>query len=111
MIFDYVGILLDKKAISDKEFIINVKLTDTKENITLHFVNGALLQYHNYLSESPDLTITCPKNALALIIQGNMEKISASMKLEGDVTVLKTMVDNLNQFSATDNANFNIIEP
>ncbi len=110
-IFDYIGILLDKEALANEDFVINVKLTDTNGKYTLHFVNGALLQYHNYLSDSADLTIICPQIALTLIWGGDMEKITASMKLEGDVTKLNLIVDNLNQFSVTDNAKFNIIEP
>ncbi len=61
MIFDYIGIVLDKQAIAAENFTINVKLTDTNETVMLHFNNGALLQYHNMISDSPDLTITCLK--------------------------------------------------
>lgn len=111
MIFDYVGILLDKHSISKENFTINVNLTDTNEKIMLRFNNGALLQYHNTSSDSADLTITCPKNALALILQKDMEKIGASMKLEGDVSKLKLIVNNLNQFDVSANADFNIVEP
>lgn len=111
MIFDYVGILLDKTVISNENFKINVVLTDTQEKIMLHFNNGALLQYANVNFDDADLTITCPKNALVLILQRDMEKISASMKLEGDVSKLELIVNNLNQFDAAGNADFNIIEP
>lgn len=111
MVFDYVGILLDKKALKDEEFTINVNVTDTNEKISLNFVNGALLQYHNYSAEAPDLTITCPRAALALILQKDMNKISASMKLEGDTSKLELIINNLNQFDAAGNADFNIVEP
>ncbi len=111
MIFDYIGILLDKNAFADEDFVINIKLTDTNEKFMLHFVNGAVLQYHNCLSDTAELTITCPKNALVLILGRDMEKIAASMKTEGDTSKLNLIVDNLNQFSVTDNAKFNIIEP
>ncbi len=111
MIFDYVGILLDKHTMSGEDFTINVNLTDTNEKIMLRFNNGALLQYENTSSDSADLTITCPKNALALILQRDMKKITASMKLEGDVSKLELIVDNLNQFDVSANADFNIVEP
>ncbi len=111
MIFDYVGILLDKHTMSGEDFTINVNLTDTNEKIMLRFNNGALLQYGNTSSDSADLTITCPKNALALILQRDMKKINASMKLEGDVSKLELIVDNLNQFDVSANADFNIVEP
>jgi len=111
MTFDYVAILLDKQALKNEEFIINVNVTDTNEKITLHFLNGALLQYHNHSSESADLTITCPRLALALIFQKDMGKMKASMKLDGDVSKLELIVNNLNQFDTAGNAKFNIIEP
>ena len=111
MIFDYIGIILDKQAIAKEDFIINVNLTDTKEKIMLRFNNGALLQYHNTSSDSADLTITCPKNALTLILQKDMEKINAVMKLEGDVSKLELIIDNLNQFKVSEEAKFNIVEP
>ncbi len=111
MIFDYIGILLDKQALADEDFVINFNLTDTNEKIMLRFNNGALLQYHNTSSESADLTVTCPKNALVFVIQRNTDGINASMKLEGDATKLQLILDNLNQFSFADNAKFNIAEP
>ncbi|MBQ8227693.1 MAG: MBL fold metallo-hydrolase [Clostridia bacterium] len=111
MIFDYIGILLDKQALAGEEFVINFNLTDTNEKIMLRFNKGALLQYHDTSSESADLTITCPKNALVFIIQHNTDGINASMKLVGDATKLQLILDNLNQFSFADNAKFNIAEP
>ncbi len=111
MIFDYIGILLDKHSMSGEDFTIDVNLTDTGEKIMLRFNNGALLQYHNTSSDSAELTITCPKNALALILQRDMKKIGASMKLEGDVSKLELIVNNLNQFDVSANADFNIVEP
>lgn len=111
MVFDYVGILLDKQALADEDFTINVNFTDSDEKIMLRFNNGALLQYHNTSSDSADLTITCPKKALALILQRNMDAVNASMKLEGDATKLQLIIDNLNQFSTAESPKFNIIEP
>ncbi len=111
MIFDYMGILLDKQAIAGEDFTINVNLTDTNEKIMLRFNNGALLQYADASSDSADLTITCPKNALALILQKDMDKINASMKLEGDISKLELIVNNLNEFEMSGNADFNIVEP
>ncbi len=111
MIFDYAAILLDKNAISNENFKINFVIADTQEKILLHFNNGALLQYANMNSDDAELTVTCPRKALALIIQKDMEKITASMKLEGDASKLELIVDNLNQFDSAGNANFNIAEP
>ncbi len=111
MLFDYVGILLDKKAIASEDFTINFIISDTGKKIMLRFNNGALLQYENAQSESADLTVTCPKKALALLLSGDMSKVKSAMKLEGDASKLELIVDNLNQFSVKDTAKFNIVEP
>ena len=111
MIFDYAAILLDKEAISNENFKINIVLSDTQEKIMLHFNNGALLQYANKNSDDAELTVTCPQKAIALILQKDMNKIKASMKLEGDASKLELIVNNLNQFDSAGNANFNIVEP
>ena len=111
MVFDYVAILLDKDAISNENFKINIVIADTQEKILVHFNNGALLQYANMNSDDAELTVTCPRKALALIIQKDMDKIKASMKLEGDTSKLELIVNNLNQFDSAGNAKFNIVEP
>ncbi|MBQ4338696.1 MAG: MBL fold metallo-hydrolase [Clostridia bacterium] len=111
MVFDYIAILLDKGALSHEDFKINFVFADTQEKVMLHFNNGALLQYENANSDEADLTVTCPKTGLALILQKDMEKIKASMKLEGDVTKLELIINNLNQFNTDGDAGFNIIEP
>ncbi len=111
MVFDYIGILLDKGSLSEENFKINFVFTDTQEKMMLYFNNGALLQYKNANSDDADLTVTCPKAAIALLLQKDIEKIKTSMKLEGDVSKLELIVNNLNQFDLTDNAQFNIVEP
>lgn len=111
MLFDYVGILLDKNKIADEDFVINVNIADIDKKIMLRFNNGALLQYDNVQSDSADLTVTCQKKALALLLQGDMAKIQASMKLEGDASKLELVVNNLNQFSVNEPMKFNIVEP
>ncbi len=111
MIFDYIGILLDKSELSNENFKINVILTDTQERLMVHFNNGALLQYANTNSDDADLTITCPRMALALIIQKDVKKLKASTKLEGDVSKLELIINNLNQFDTAGAAGFNIVEP
>ena len=111
MVFDYVAILLDKDIISNENFKINIVVADTQEKIMLHFNNGALLQYANTNSDDAELTVTCPQKALALIIQKDMDKIRASMRLEGDASKLELIVNNLNQFDSAGNADFNIVEP
>jgi len=111
MLFDYMGILLDKQALADYDFIVNVALPDVGEQYMLRIKNGVILVYENAQSEEADLSITCPKNALFFMLQHNMAGIEQTMQLEGDAELMKLIVENLNQFNAGSSAVFNIIEP
>lgn len=111
MLFDFMGILLDKQASAQDNYLINVTLTDTNQKYILWLKNGALLYSENAASESADLSITCPKNALFLISQGDVKSVKKLVKMEGDSEILYTMMKNLNQFKPGATPNFNIIEP
>lgn len=111
MIFNYMGILLDKQAMATEEFKINITLPDVQEKYLLHLKNGVLLYYENGYSNDADLTMTCPKNALLLILNGNFEGLTQAMKAEGDTEVLKLLMKNLNQFNLNAEKSFNLIEP
>lgn len=111
MMFDYMGILLDKEAMAEEDITVNVVLTDTEQQFMLRIKNGALLQYENKQSDTPDLTITCPKNALFYIISNNADGISQSIKAEGDSELLTRIANSMNQFETGKQADFNIVEP
>lgn len=111
MIFDYIGILLDKKSLEKEEFMINITLTDVNEQYLLHLKNGVLLCYENGTAADADLSVACPKNALLLILNNNFEGLTQAMKAEGNTEVLKTLMQNLNQFNLSADTSFNLIEP
>ena len=77
----------------------------------LKIKDGVLLQYADTLSDSAQLSITCPKNALFLLLQGNSEGSQKAMKLEGDTEIIDILMENLIDFSDTANSDFNIVEP
>ncbi|MBE7065525.1 MAG: MBL fold metallo-hydrolase [Ruminococcaceae bacterium] len=110
MIFDYMGIRLDKAALSEHNFTINIKLTDTGEKHMIRIKNGVLLHYENGAADKPDISLTCPKNALFYILQNNTDGVAKAIKVDGDKDLLGLLMSKLNQFSAN-SANFNIIEP
>jgi len=111
MLFDYMAILLDKEALAEENFKINVVLPDVGEQHTLHVKNGVLLVYGDALAEDADLTITCPKNALFLVLQNNQEMAAQMIKAEGDSQLLTLFMNSLNQFKANGSSFFNIVEP
>ncbi|MBQ8164321.1 MAG: MBL fold metallo-hydrolase [Clostridia bacterium] len=110
MMIDYMGIRLDKAAMSKYDFTININVTDTGEKHMIRIKNGVVLHYENSESENPDISLTCPKNALFYILQNNQEGVSKAIKVEGDSELLKLFMSNMNQIS-TESMNFNIIEP
>ena len=111
MMFDYMGILLNKQAMAEHDFTVNVVLPNVNEQHMLRFKNGVLLVYENTQSENADLTITCPKNALFYIIQGNLEGASQAIQTQGDSQLLELIVTNMDQLELSTVADFNIIEP
>lgn len=111
MIFDLMGIRMDKESMKDYDWVINVNLPDVGEKHMLKIKNGVLLQYTDTLSDDADLSITCPKNALFLLLQENQEGIQKAMKLEGDAEIIEIIMQNLIVFADPANSNFNIIEP
>ena len=111
MMFDYMGILLDKQALADEDFIVNFTLPDVNEQHMLRIKNGVLLVYQNTQSDSADVSITCPKNALFYIITNDQENIEKALKIEGNKELVTLLAEHMNQVPAVGPIPFNIIEP
>ena len=110
MLFDYMGIIMDKDALADQDFTVNVTLTDVKQQHVLHIKNGVLLVYENAHREDADVSITCPKNALFYILTNNQQAMSA-IPVEGDAELITLLAGSMNQFPVQGIAPFNIVEP
>jgi len=110
MFFDYMAIMMDKYALEDHDFTINVTLPDVGEQHVLHIKNGVLLVYENTRREDADVSLTCPKNALIYILQNNTEGLMA-LPMEGNVDLIFLLAENMNQFQLTGVNPFNIVEP
>jgi len=110
-IFDYIGILLDKQAMANYDFTVNITIADTQQRFILQFKNGAVLQYENAADTKAALSITTSKNAIFYILQNQLSKLNEVAKIEGNTELLKLIMDNLNQFSLNTTPNFNIVEP
>lgn len=111
MMFDYMGILLDKQALADEDFIVNFTLPDVNEQHMLRIKNGVLLVYQNTQSDAADVSITCPKNALFYIITNDQENIEKALKIEGNKKLVTLLAEHMNQVPAVGPIPFNIIEP
>lgn len=110
MIFDYMAILMDKQALADQDFTMNVTLIDVGEQYVLHVKNGVLLVYENTRKEDADVSITCPKNALLYVLSNNAEGMAA-VPVQGDASRLTLFMENMNQFQLVGVNPFNIVEP
>lgn len=111
MIFAYMGILLDKEAMADRDFTMNVVLTDTGERHSLQVKSGVLLCFRDVQADDPDVTITCPKNGLFLILKNNAEGVAKAVQVEGDAALLTRFMENLTAFDTGGVPDFNIVEP
>ena len=111
MLFDYMAIVMDKQALAGEDFTVNVTLPDVGERHMLRVKNGVLLVYENTLSDSADVSITCPKNALFAILTNNQETVAKAVQIEGRAELLTRMMENMNQFRITGTNPFNIVEP
>ena len=110
MIFDYMAIMMDKQALADQDFTMNVMLIDVGEQHVLHVKNGVLLVYENTRKEDADISISCPKNALLYILLNNTDGIAA-IPVQGDASLLTLLMESMNQFPLAGINPFNIIEP
>lgn len=109
MLFDYMAIVMDKQALADRDFTMNVILPDVGEQHMLRVKNGVLLVYADTLSDDADVSITCPKNALFAILTNNQETVTQVVKVEGSAELLTLMMENMNQFPITGANPFNIM--
>ena len=110
MIFDYMAIRMDKQMMADQDFTMNITLLDVQQQHVLHIKNGVMLVYENAHREDADVSISCPKNALLLLLQGNMEAF-ADVPVQGDASHLTLLMQSMNQFPLAGIAAFNMIEP
>lgn len=111
MCFEYMGILLDKQAMSEQNFTIQFTLSNPEEQHKLQIRNSVLLLYEDTCDTNADISILCPKNALFYLLKGNLEAFEQAAQIEGDLDLLSLFVSNLNQLSLAQFSGFNIIEP
>ena len=110
MLFDTFAIRLNKAVFADYDIEMNIIVSDIGENHTLRIKNGVVLVYENSLAEDAEVSITCPKNAFLLLINGNIDQFKGIAKVEGDVEIFNLFVENLNELSNGPET-FNIVEP
>ncbi len=111
MAFDYMGIVMDKKAMSDRDFSMNFTLADTGEQFVLRVVSGVLLQFEGDWDEDAEVSITTGKNALILLLRGNLDGFRAVASVQGDSALLEKFAGNMTELTLGVPASFHIVEP
>jgi alkyl sulfatase BDS1-like metallo-beta-lactamase superfamily hydrolase len=108
MILDYMGILIDSNAAQDTSMKVNLVLVGGQDagNYLLTLNAGVLLYQQGVLDPDADATLTLSKIGLFALLTNNQKGI-AQIKVEGDASVIKKLMEHL---TPTDFF-FNIVEP
>jgi alkyl sulfatase BDS1-like metallo-beta-lactamase superfamily hydrolase len=109
MVFDFMGVRLDREALKDETFTVRFELTDTKAIYTLYMRYGALL--HVKEGKEADVTVRCPSKNLLLLASGNGEKFRQLAEITGETKKLEKILTALHRFKGGAVGGFNIVEP
>lgn len=109
MVFDFMGIRLDRSALEDENFAVRFELSDTKETYTAYLRYGALL--HAKEGNDADVVVKCPSKALLLLASGNGEKFRQIAEIKGETEKFEKILVALHRFKGGAVGSFNIIEP
>ncbi|MDO4538015.1 MAG: alkyl sulfatase dimerization domain-containing protein [Coriobacteriales bacterium] len=109
MLWDFLGISLDKEAMADDDIRINVTLSDLNKRYLLRIKNGPLLHFEDMQDENAQLSLTGPKAALLLLVSHDMDQLKKFVQVEGDEALLAKIMDCMDAPQGI--GTFNIVEP
>lgn len=109
MLWDFLGICIDKDAMADVDAKINVHLTDLDQHVLVRVKNGPLLHFDGIQAEDPVITLAGPKLAMLLLMSHDVERAKAALHFSGDEGMLVRIMDAMRP--PTGISPFNIIEP
>ena len=110
MLFDMMAILMNKEALSEEYFAVNITLPDVDEQHVMQIKNGVMLVYKNTKWENADVSLTCPKNALFYIATNDLEGLS-QLPMTGETDLIYRLAENMNAYPLVGLNGFNIVEP
>lgn len=112
MIFDYLGIRINAKAVEGKLITMNFAFTDTKEQYLVVLENSVLVYTPKKQVEDADVTVTMTKADMDKIVSNT--STFASLVSEGKVKLSGTNIkafDGFDGYFEKFDPDFNIIEP
>ena len=109
MVWDYLGIRLDKDALDERDIKVNANVTDTNQEFLLRFKNGPLLHFEGMQADDAVITLTGPKEGMLALMGGSVDDLKKAVQVEGDEKVLAEIMASFDPPKGV--ATFNIIEP
>ena len=109
MLWDFLGICLDKDAFDGRDIKINVALADTSTKVMLRIVSGALLHFPNMWADDADITLRGTTGEMLLIGSRDLALLRDHVEVSGDEAILAEIMDAMDFPSGV--ATFNIVEP
>ena len=107
LMLEYLGIRLDSNAAEDLNGVINLNVTDTREQFVVTLRAGVLLYQEGVQSDAADAVWSMPKAALFALLQGNADGVRQAAHLEGGEALLDALCEHIVIFTP----DFAIIEP
>ena len=110
LLFEFLGLLIDKNRAKDREIKINLNFTDRNEKCNMTLEDSVLIPRMNYHVESSDieLTIDIPTFIALILGKTNFDEITSDKsKFKGNSEDLKIFLDILSGFDD----GFNIVIP
>ena len=107
LMLEYLGIRLDSNAAEDLNGVINLNVTDTREQFVVTLRAGVLLYQEGVQSDEADAVWSMPKAALFALLQGNADGVRQAAQLEGGEALLDALCEHIVIFTP----DFAIIEP
>ena len=109
MLWDFLGICIDKDAMADVDAKINVRLTDQGQDVLVRVKNGPLLHFDGIQADDADITLAGPKLAMLLLMSHDVAHAKAALSFSGNEDLLVRIMDAMQP--PTGISPFNIIEP
>lgn len=109
MAFDYMDILLDKKAMANRDAEILFHIEDLGKYYRAYLVDGILLHAEDAGKAPADTTVECSSKTMLLLLM-DYDAFARKAKIKGDAALLQRLAANLTELDRKSGM-FNIVEP
>lgn len=109
MLWDFIGICLDKQAMADQDVKVNVSVTDTGQEFVLRFKNGPLLHFEGMQADDASVTLAGPRAGMLALLGDDVSTLRQYVRVSGDEGVLATIMGNIHPPAAI--PAFKVVEP